>query len=855
MICCKDCSKQFDSRRLLNDHLVKHIVSFNHIEYKLVPKDEGVEKSCCCHYCGNVNIIILGTSSVVDKIICINCLGNQKLFSSYDDWKKSVNSWYPYILNNKLFGVLSNTSSLEKITYSDVRSYALALNQYYLSSLKKSQSHTQKKTLNLAYIKVGSGKRNITIMINFKSSNIVPSMCLSIKFNNNTFDGVVTYRKDNGDTYINVLEVYNFDFTSGTCTVTFPIDHWADPMYPINAGELLARKNYDNSLLESFAGHFCNPQFKQNALVECPNFALNPDETTLLSSVIKSQVSILECGTDLKRMVKLAVAAGYSLHNSRKKQVIYTSTNNKLLDEVSLAFDRVNKDKNVIQCFRVGNRKNTSDKASENSVYKHVITSMKERDPFVLSQKVIKTLNECAYLAMSFSEIGHLPFLHDYVVIILDAEYLSNVRCTGLLKNCHQMMFFTRKAVYDEAQSHVGGLVTARLVAKNIPVSKLEGDEVKPQSSSKPTEKETKTQARSTGQSTMRVLRQRHPRKEKELTVEEKPAEDVAEEKPSETLEIAQAPITIVEPTVPAPEITNIPKPKREIRKNRRDKRKESLKNKVEETKVEEPKVEEPKVEESKVEEPKVEEPKVEETKVEEPKVEEPEVEEPKVEEPKVEEPKVEEPKVEEPKVEEPEVEPKVEEPKAEEPKVEEPEVEEPKVEEPKVEETKEEEPKAEEPKVEEPKVEESTPDVKQENETPVLTPTLSQRALLTERVHITEEDERVVNDTLLSEIGFYEESQVLTHDVTVITPIEVPDVPATVTVTPEMTEEEKQEDIIVVESSSQPSEPVVNQPVVETKTEEPKEKIGFWKEFVRQFKNKEGKNPLMREFCSISNL
>ena len=59
---CKECSKQFDTRQNVKNSLIKHIVSFNHIVYTVTPTDEEKEKTLCCCYCGNVNIIVLGFS-------------------------------------------------------------------------------------------------------------------------------------------------------------------------------------------------------------------------------------------------------------------------------------------------------------------------------------------------------------------------------------------------------------------------------------------------------------------------------------------------------------------------------------------------------------------------------------------------------------------------------------------------------------------------------------------------------------------------------------------------------------------------------------------------------------------------
>ena len=217
---CKECSEKFDTRRSINDSLLKHIISFNHIEYLIASDEEAKEKPFCCHYCGNVNFLVLGHCSSNSYTVCINCLSNYNVFSSYGEWHQACCSWYPYALNYQIFNLLPDVCKVENIEFDkNVKSYALALNQFYLSSLNSLLNQSKGLRFSSEYKVLRSGKRNTTIVVTIPyrlDRRIYPSMCVMVSFGKNVqYEGVITFRRDNGDAFITLLECYNFAYDSG----------------------------------------------------------------------------------------------------------------------------------------------------------------------------------------------------------------------------------------------------------------------------------------------------------------------------------------------------------------------------------------------------------------------------------------------------------------------------------------------------------------------------------------------------------------------------------------------------------------------------------------------------------------
>ena len=351
----------------------------------------------------------------------------------------------------------------------NVKSYALALNQFYLSSLNSLLNQSKGLRFSSEYKVLRSGKRNTTIVVTIPyrlDRRIYPSMCVMVSFGKNVqYEGVITFRRDNGDAFITLLECYNFAYDSGFCQVECPIPYWVNPQYPWSAGQLLNHKTMNYSLAQCYAGASINPLFKQNHLATLPSLSMSPEETRVLSEAVKQQLSIVDCG---ERIVDYAVLAGYSLHSFCNKQIIYISNNDWLLDNVSLTFDSVMNDRSVIHCFRVGNSSHVSNKASQNSLYRYVI-KQEQKEPstqdelFSRKTKAIETMKETGYLAVSLDSIENLQFLKNYVIIVLDAERLYDIVGCRLLQNCSQMMLLTRTKFVGKAK--LGEYVVPRLLA------------------------------------------------------------------------------------------------------------------------------------------------------------------------------------------------------------------------------------------------------------------------------------------------------------------------------------------------------------------------------------------------------
>ena len=345
-----------------------------------------------------------------------------------------------------------------------------------------------------------------------------------------------------------------------------------------------------------------------------------------------------------------AFVTGISINRERKTPVVFISTNDNHLDMLTKQINSYffQKDHNeTVRCVRLcsddyfGANEDVSKYCVQHLVPKLApATSVREKlDQQCLFQtNKLSSIKTYSFITCSITEIPFLEKLSNCSFIVLDADYISNVRLSGLIPFASQMILFCRKRTNEEGEmttkNGIFGLATNYLVDQGIEVKNIH-EPLKMENRVVEKSKRTKTsepvltgeyaqlteiksspvqsvgdeQEKSSDDQEKRAVQEK-PVEEKSKHRREKGRKSVAkEEKKPATVVEEEKPATVVEEEKPATVVEEKPAAEEE-KKHRKSKRKPKRKQAAaqitqivkEETKEESPKEEK---KEEKKEEPK----------------------------------------------------------------------------------------------------------------------------------------------------------------------------------------------------------------------------------------------------------
>ena len=184
-----------------------------------------------------------------------------------------------------------------------------------------------------------------------------------------------------------------------------------------------------------------------------------------------------------------AFVSGISINRERKTPVVFISTNDSILDMLTKQINSYffQKDHNeTVRCVRLcsddyfGANKDVSKYCVQHLV--PVLappTSIREK----LDQQCLFQANKLSlvktypFITCSITEIPFLEKLSNCSFIVLDADYISNVRLSGLIPFASQMILFCRKRTNEEGEmatkNGIFGLATNYLVDQGIEVKNI----------------------------------------------------------------------------------------------------------------------------------------------------------------------------------------------------------------------------------------------------------------------------------------------------------------------------------------------------------------------------------------------
>ena len=184
-----------------------------------------------------------------------------------------------------------------------------------------------------------------------------------------------------------------------------------------------------------------------------------------------------------------AFVTGISINRERKTPVVFISTNDNHLDMLTKQINSYffQKDHNeTVRCVRLcsddyfGANEDVSKYCVQHLVPKLApATSVREKlDQQCLFQtNKLSSIKTYPFITCSITEIPFLEKLSNCSFIVLDADYISNVRLSGLIPFASQMILFCRKRTNEEGEmttkNGIFGLATNYLVDQGIEVKNI----------------------------------------------------------------------------------------------------------------------------------------------------------------------------------------------------------------------------------------------------------------------------------------------------------------------------------------------------------------------------------------------
>ena len=184
-----------------------------------------------------------------------------------------------------------------------------------------------------------------------------------------------------------------------------------------------------------------------------------------------------------------AFVTGISINRERKTPVVFISTNDNHLDMLTKQINSYffQKDHNeIVRCVRLcsddyfGANQDVSKYCVQHLVPElPPATSVREKlDQQCLFQaNKLSSIKTYSFITCSITEIPFLEKLSNCSFIVLDADYISNVRLSGLIPFASQMILFCRKRTNEEGEmttkNGIFGLATNYLVDQGVEVKNI----------------------------------------------------------------------------------------------------------------------------------------------------------------------------------------------------------------------------------------------------------------------------------------------------------------------------------------------------------------------------------------------
>ena len=622
---CEDCKERIPIAKGTTDSLLIHILKHNHMVFETCTKETNKKSRISCCYCGNVNCLIMGYSDKTKSHVCLGCIGNKWVFSSELEWRDVVSSWHPLALSNAILDHLDSIPQTAGGKCSTVSEYAAGLNHFYLSRLASYQKERRTLSINGSFSAFDESRDGGCLRVRVNGKDMLhfrAGMCCSMKAKSNGTRnmGCIVLLVEKDTILVHVTSKQTLP-PKGECSLVIRTSVWEDLLYPVNAGRLRSRKNLSSTLMDNFLGKpGINGHYNNCSINDFKRVRLSGNERTELDFCARHELSIIECGSNPLKLAELAGITALSVQEGRKRQVAFVSTNDKLLDLVATIVNNmardIKSDNTSLFCARVCNDDYVKSHANvQQYAIQTILPGSPSEDLYELNVARSKKLAEFPFLAVSSSETDCLQFMPTHVVVVLHAEYMSDVRMSGLLRGCDQLSLWCEKMMVQEEKPGVGDLGVARLVKMGVRVkSVVEGGEKKSgekkvvenekkENEEKPVEKVNqkepaeKVNGKRNGRRKNGKRKNGNEKKPEGKTEEKKPVEEKAEEKPEQKVIEQKAEKKPVEEK----KVEKEPVKKEEPAEEKRDEKKVEAKP-VEEEKVNEKKPAERKRDEKKAE-------------------------------------------------------------------------------------------------------------------------------------------------------------------------------------------------------------------------------------------------------------
>ena len=559
---CEDCKERIPIAKGTTDSLLIHILKHNHMVFETCTKETNKKSRISCCYCGNVNCLIMGYSDKTKSHVCLGCIGNKWVFSSELEWRDVVSSWHPLALSNAILDHLDSIPQTAGGKCSTVSEYAAGLNHFYLSRLASYQKERRTLSINGSFSAFDESRDGGCLRARVNGKDMLhfrAGMCCSMKAKSNGTRnmGCIVLLVEKDTILVHVTSKQTLP-PKGECSLVIRTSVWEDLLYPVNAGRLRSGKNLSSTLMDNFLGKpGINGHYNNCSINDFKRVRLSGNERTELDFCARHELSIIECGSNPLKLAELAGITALSVQEGRKRQVAFVSTNDKLLDLVATIVNNmardIKSDNTSLFCARVCNDDYVKSHANvQQYAIQTILPGSPSEDLYELNVARSKKLAEFPFLAVSSSETDCLQFMPTHVVVVLHAEYMSDVRMSGLLRGCDQLSLWCEKMMVQEEKPGVGDLGVARLVKMGMRVkSVVEGGEKKSgekkvvenekkENEEKPVEKVNqkepaeKVNGKRNGRRKNGKRKNGNEKKPEGKTEEKKPVEEKAEEKPEQ---------------------------------------------------------------------------------------------------------------------------------------------------------------------------------------------------------------------------------------------------------------------------------------------------------------------------------